>query len=215
MAASKKTDNHDPRAKLLLRRYFLDKYHAEGNADVLDCCQAGGFLWTELRTTHKVARYWGVDLKPKKGRLKIDSERILQQSGWPQNVIDIDTYGSPWKHWVAILKSLPRAVTVFLTIGNQNSTAMSPNSHGANVLGMNFPPSTPQSISGVIARKHDVDYALAYALKSAKIIECVEASSTGNARYIGVRLEPKNGSLAVEATSKPKHRKAVKEQCNV
>jgi hypothetical protein len=95
MTASKKTDNHNPKAKLLLRRHFLDKYHADGNADVLDCCQAGGLLWKEIRKTHQIARYWGVDLKPKKGRLKIDSVRILQQSGWPQNVIDIDTYGEP------------------------------------------------------------------------------------------------------------------------
>jgi hypothetical protein len=216
MAASKKTDNHDPRAKLLLRRYFLDKYHADGIADVLDCCQAGGLLWTEIRRTHTVARYWGVDLKPKKGRLKIDSVRILQQPGWPQNVIDIDTYGEPWKHWFAMLPNVDKPTTVFLTIA---TIKMGGGGNISNVLrdalGINGLPSIPQCFCGKLADK-GVDFMLAQAKKTSKIIECVEASSKGNARYIGVRLEPiKSGLLAVEATSKPKHRKAVKEQCNV
>ena len=40
-------------------------------------------------------------------------------------------------------------------------------------------------------RWRDVDYGLAMALKSATIVEAVESVSTVNARYIGVRLEPK------------------------
>jgi hypothetical protein len=215
MAASKKTDNHDPRAKLLLRRYFLEKYHADGNADVLDCCQAGGLLWTEICKTHEVFRYWGVDLKPKKGRLKIDSVRILQQPGWPQNVIDIDTYGEPWKHWSAMLPNITQPVTVFLTIGKPILAAGGRSLSNAEreSVGINF--KIPAAFGPKLVEL-STDFMLAKSLKSARIIECVEASSTGNARYIGVRLEPiKNGSLAVDATSKPKHRKANKEQCNV
>jgi hypothetical protein len=216
MTDSKKTDNHDPRAKLLLRRHFLERYHSDGEADVLDCCQAGGLLWSEIKTTHKIARYWGVDLKPKKGRLKIDSVRILQQAGWPQNVIDIDTYGEPWKHWEAMLPNVQKPVTVFLTIA---TIKMGGGGNISNVLkealGVHRLPSIPQCFLGKLADK-GVDIMLSHAHKFATIMECVEASSTGNARYIGVRLEPiKNGLMAVEATSKPKHRKANKEQCNV
>jgi hypothetical protein len=186
---AKKTDNHNPEAKLKLRRYFLEKYHADGNATVFDCCQGGGVMWDAIRRTHPVASYWGVDVKPKKGRLKIDSVRVLQQ-GVKQNVIDIDTYGSPWKHWMAILPKVKIPVTVFLTIGNQNTTAMSPNGHGGSEFVV-FPPSTPQSLAGAVMRWRDVDYGLAKAFKYATITEAVESVSTGNARYIGVRLEPK------------------------
>jgi hypothetical protein len=93
-----KTDNHDPRAKLELRRYFLRKYHGDGLARVLDCCQGSGLLWGTLRQEFECESYWGLDLKRKPGRLSIDSSRVLAQPGWPQDVIDIDTYGSPWKH---------------------------------------------------------------------------------------------------------------------
>lgn len=101
-----KTDNKDPAAKLELRRHFLRTYHARGPVHVLDCCQATGFLWRTLRAEFAVTSYWGLDLKPKKGRLQLDSVRVLQQRGWNQNVVDVDTYGSPWKHWAALLPNI-------------------------------------------------------------------------------------------------------------
>src|SRR5436190_13053268 len=118
MSSSKKTDNHNLPAKLELRRYFLRKYHCiqENRPDVLDCCQATGRIWRTL-FEFPLAGYWGVDLKPKKGRLSIDSVKILDQPGWTQNVVDVDTYGSPWKHWFALLRNCKHPVTVFLTIG--------------------------------------------------------------------------------------------------
>jgi hypothetical protein len=196
---AKKTDNHNPEAKLKLRRHFLKKYHADGTATVFDCCQGGGVMWDAIRRTHPVASYWGVDVKPKKGRLKIDSIRVLQQ-GVSQDVIDIDTYGSPWKHWLAMLPKVTKPVTVFLTIGNQNMTAMSPNSHGGSEFVV-FPPSTPQSLAGAVMRWRDVDYGLAKASSFATIIEAVEVSSTGNARYIGVRLEPKENRPPLQSVT--------------
>lgn len=193
---AKQTDNHDPRAKLELRRYFLRKYHADKPPDVLDCCQGGGLLWPELRKEFAVSSYWGLDLKPKKGRLKLDSIRVLQQPGWPQNVVDVDTYGSPWRHWEAMLPNIQRPTTVFLTIGNQNQTASSPNAHGADVL-FSFPPSTPPTLSGIVSRRLDVTYGLAKSREYRKrLVEAVEAISDGNARYIGVRLEPQGRHAA-------------------
>src|SRR6266576_3131176 len=118
LPSSLKTDNTSPAAKLELRRYFLRAYHATEPIHVLDCCQATGFLWRTLRKEFPLASYWGLDLKPKKGRLKLDSVRVLAQPGWPQNVVDVDTYGSPWKHWTALLPHVTKPLTVFLTIGH-------------------------------------------------------------------------------------------------
>ena len=210
-----KTDNHSPHAKLDLRRYFLRRYHTDP-PHVLDCCQGGGIMWGTLRKEFPVASYWGLDLKPKKGRLKLDSVRVLQQPGWPQDVVDIDTYGSPWKHWMAMLPNVRRPTTVFLTIGNQNQTATSPNSHGADVL-FHFPPSTPPTLAGVVARRFDVTRGLTRSCEHGLIlVEAVEAVSTGNARYVGVHLVPQEAAAASAVTpAAPEPPIAAKEQPNV
>lgn len=210
-----KTDNHNPKVKLDLRRYFLKKYHTEKPPRVFDCCQGGGVMWTTLKNEFVIENYWGVDLKPQKGRLKIDSVRILQQ-GISENVIDVDTYGAPWKHWLAIVASVKQPTTVFLTIGKVILAAggRSLSKDESRLIGL--PPSSPPGF-GPSVLYLCVDAMLAKAKQFATIVEAVEAVSTGNARYIGVRLEPikKDGLPAVDAASKPKHRKANKERCNV
>lgn len=120
MAQGTKTDNACPDVKLALRRYMLDRYHVGEPIRVLDCCQGSGVLWGTLQQEYDLAGYWGVDVKHKPGRLKLDSSRILARPGWRENVIDIDTYGSPWKHWTNLIKTIDHPTTVFLTIGQVN-----------------------------------------------------------------------------------------------
>lgn len=184
----KKTDNSDLRAKLELRRHFLRKYHADDPPHVLDCCQGEGVLWGQLRKEFELATYWGVDVKKKKGRLRLNSVRVLQQPGWPQNVVDIDTYGSPWRHWEALIRRIWRPATVFLTIGQWQMGTDKAILRALNLGRLNVPP-------GIAVKLHGI--ALQYLLtmgcdKSIITIEAVEAVSTGIARYLGVRLEPEN-----------------------
>jgi hypothetical protein len=195
---AKKTDNHNPEAKLKLRRYFLEKYHADGSARVFDCCQGGGVMWSTIRRTHPVASYWGVDVKPKKGRLKIDSIRVLQQ-GVSQDVIDIDTYGSPWKHWLALLPKVNKPVTVFLTSAFLGTLGCSLPSECKTALGI--PTNTPPACAMKLYQL-SVDILLSKAKDIVTIIEAVEVSSTGNARYIGVRLEPKSDGQQLQAADR-------------
>jgi hypothetical protein len=191
MTESKKTDNHDPSAKLLLRRYLMRKYHGNGNARVLDCCMATGFIWREIRKGFPVAEYMGLDLKPKKGRLQIDSARYLEAGGWDHDVIDIDTYGAPWKHWSQVLRHAPGPVTVFLTIGfirmGGGGALMTEAISAMGLQSLNV----PKGILGAL-NKISVSYCLSECYAYGMIpVEAVEATSTGNARYIGVRLERK------------------------
>ena len=185
-----KTDNSNLAGKLELRRYFLRKYHADEAPRVLDCCQGEGIVWRELGSEFALGSYWGVDLKRRKGRLQLDSVRILQQPGWPQNVIDIDTYGSPWKHWEALLPNLRRPATVFLTIGLVRIGGGGPLDKCAVwALRLGRLPIPP----GISGRLHPL--AMNYMLTRTRdygirLVEAVEAVSTGNARYVGVRLEP-------------------------
>lgn len=183
----KKTDNHNLAAKLGLRRYFLEKYHADGLADVVDCCQGDGVLWGILRKQHAIARYVGMDVKKRKGRLQMDSARYLENPGWRHDVIDVDTYGEPWKHWIALQGNLKRPATVFLTVGtcSVGGSAMSPcvrQSVGLTDL------KVPNGIAVKITRQA-IPWLL-FASNQVRVVEAVEAVSDGNARYIGVRVEP-------------------------
>lgn len=209
MAEIVKTDNGHIAAKVALRTHFLDTYHGDGSGTVLDCCQGEGVLWNIIRRTHPVASYWGVDQKKKKGRLAIDSVRLLQQKGITQNIIDIDTYGSPWKHWLALLPNLTQPRTVFLTIGgtmHRGSTC----SDVLQVLGCEFRTQDfPVSFWGKLSQI-GTTYVLARGCVHATIVEAVEAQVSGSARYIGVRLEPKNDGQQV-ATADRQHNSVAKE----
>lgn len=208
-----KTDNSNLAAKLELRQYFLRRYHTAHDMSVFDCCQGEGVIWGVLRQEFTVSRYWGVDVKPKTGRLKIDSIRVLKQ-GVPGNVIDIDTYGPPWRHWFALLGNLSGPVTVFLTIGRFGPNLVSMSSEEFGAIGLMLPRvrKMPGLVHGLVDMA--VDYCLAEALKYGTIVECAEAVNRGNARYIGVRLDPRKKEPVVVDTGR-KHTKAVKELSHV
>lgn len=193
---TKKTDNSNLSAKLELRRYFLRKYHATDLPHVLDCCQGSGVIWSELRKEFELGSYWGVDLKPKRGRLRLDSSRILAQPGWAQNVIDIDTYGSPWKHWTVMLPNVTRPITVFLTIGQSKKGIVgSVDTINLRAAGLVFPTLRLPAAFHVKLSKIFPTYCLAISYDYGIIItEAVEAVSTGSARYIGVRLKPEKSA---------------------
>ena len=131
-----KSDNSNFLVKLELRRRFLRQYHSTG-ANVFDCCQGSGKIWGTLRQEFTLEAYWGVDLEPKAGRLKIDSTRILAAPGWPFDVIDIDTYGKPWAQWEALLPHVTRPTSVIMTWGQLGFTALEHDSFA--VLGIPFP----------------------------------------------------------------------------
>jgi len=190
MTQISKTDNGNLVAKLELRRHFLRKYHADGKASILDCCQGGGVIWSQLRSEFAVARYWGVDVKPKKGRLGIDSVRILEQPGWMQNVIDVDTYGEPWPHWFAVLRNLSQPTTVFLTAGKKNNTTASNQVLG--LAGIRFKRAKlPLAIRAKLYGRL-TDFAMFTIPPSVRIVEAAEAGMGRecDTRYIGIRVEP-------------------------
>ncbi|MFA6927119.1 MAG: hypothetical protein WCQ69_08995 [Bacteroidales bacterium] len=179
-----KTDNANLPSKLALRRHFLSAWPPES---VLDCCQGNGIIWSTLRREYPV-RYMGVDIKHKKGRVKIDSVRILDQPGWDFDVVDIDTYGSPFKHWLAVLLHGRRDITVFLTIGRMGGMTVLDKAL-LSCVRLNFTRRPPNML---ISKFHEqlTDYAIAAAgAHGWAIIEAMESPRSRNARYIGIRLK--------------------------
>jgi hypothetical protein len=196
MSGAAKVDNASPAGKLALRRYFLDKYHSATVIEpavhpvVLDCCQAGGVLWSTLRDEYDVT-YWGVDRVAKRGRLAVDSARLLTSPGLPYDVIDIDTYGSPWQHWKNLLPNLVKPATVFLTLGRAGGIT-SVDSAVIESLGLGrMKASIPQSLRWKLDQMA-VDSCLAMSyIYGVKIEDAQEViSQSKNARYFGLRVIP-------------------------
>lgn len=187
MTSVPKLDNNNPKPKLDLRRHFLRRYHADGSARVMDCCSGGGLLWHALRREFVVASYWALDTKPKRGRLAIDSSRVLAQSGWSENVIDIDTYGFPWNHYAAALASVAGPTTFFLTVGNYHLT---PSGLVKQALGMGDL-NVPQSLLAKLY--HSAAPMLlspkCYGRDDLRVGEAREARYLSS-RYYGLRIEP-------------------------
>ena len=181
-----RTDNKNPRAKIMLRAHFLRRYHADQQPLVFDACQGDAMLWTQLRQEFDI-RYWGVDVKRSKGRLAVRSERVLAQAGWDFDVIDVDTYGQPWTHWLALLPHVHKPTTVFLTLG----VALLNNSvRAAEHCGIRFKRRIPTALSGFVQEiilDHMWDEARRAGLQ---IVELREAVTSSRTRYFGLRLEP-------------------------
>lgn len=179
----KKTDNHNLHAKLELRRLML---RGVGPLNVLDAFSGKDeAIWTVLRKELPVGHYLALDIKRKNRRVKMDSLRYLQAQKWDHNVIDLDAYGSPWSHWVEVLKK-GRACTVFLTIGTSGMGKQSTDALRAVGIPENTPTGIHRQISEII-----VDYCLALCEKHGMVItSLMEALNPGgNARYIAVRIE--------------------------
>jgi hypothetical protein len=195
MPPLKKTDNAHLGAKLQLRRYFLSTYHGEGTARpiVFDCCQGDAVIWTRLRSEFDV-RYFGVDRKVKKGRLAIDSARLLERGPLPYDIIDVDTYGSPWRHWTNILPHVVKPTTVFLTFGVINLSGA--DHHILEELGLGrLVKRVPSTIAGRL-----LDTCVESLLGKSYNFNLTPhdprevVGMKGSARYFGVRLIPQQSA---------------------
>jgi hypothetical protein len=195
----KEQDNSNLIVKLELRRYFLRLYHGQNDPpDVFDACQGDGVLWRTLRREFDLAGYWGVDEKHKRGRLKLNSADVLANSGWEQNVIDIDTYGSPWEHWFNMLPHVHKPITAFLTIGvGGRWRRLGPQERDVLGLeGLKYMKVMAGTVTHPLLLKA-TSYCLGKAMEyPLNIVECSEAvagnspGATHGTRYVGVRLEP-------------------------
>ena len=178
-------DNRGLDEKIALRMHFLRKYHS-GDARVFDCCQGAGLVWRNIRESFPVKSYWGVDIKPRKGKLTLDSLNVVRKK-LADNVIDVDTYGEPWEHWLLMLPNIVQPTTIFLTWTSLCAMGMS-TVVKQEVFGGQL--QMPPSLYGKLW-----DYANAYLLTrpeshGLEIVECQESVNDSETRYIGVHVRP-------------------------
>lgn len=192
MKKQKQTDNRFLAPKLLLRKYFVEKYFGQNEAAVCDCCAGDKVVWGNLLCDFPKLNYVGFDVKHKRYAFRIDSARILDLP-CSFDVVDIDTYGEPWKHYFNMLKNNAKDfVVVFLTIGFIRAAGGGNSSLLARKI-----------FFGAAANSIPRSYASDYIFKNANfliakafdyqydIIEAQEAFPEENARYIGVALRRK------------------------
>jgi hypothetical protein len=178
-----KTDNHNVEAKLGLRKEFI----ANGMS-VLDCFSGEGeAIWSTLRKQYQITEYVALDIKAKKNRLKIDSLRFLQSQDWIFDVVDLDAYGSPWSHWMEVLKTNRQSeIIVFLTIGSAVFGRLS----SVALRSMNLPKETPSGMHKQLSSE-SVSFMLAECYKFDWIV--IKASEAmnhgGSARYLALHLK--------------------------
>jgi hypothetical protein len=181
-----KTDNHSIATKLALRRALLPKHKP---LDVLDAFSGSEVIWSILRAEYKVTDYTSLDLKAKRGRLKLDAMRYLQRMDWVHDVIDLDCYGSPWPYFDCVLSRKLDCI-VFLTIGRGAGEGSRFNAQCASGLlscGVTF--KIPNQLGCLISRTV-TEYSLAKTLQTHTVKRCVQAES-GNAKYIGLEIKTK------------------------
>src|SRR5262249_34311674 len=135
--------------------------------------------------------YWGVDVKRRPGGLQVDSLRVIGIGRLDADVIDVDTYGSPWKHWMALLPQITRPTTVFVTEGIVRMGGGVVDSIIGEAMGLRFPSlRMPTSLAPKLGRQ-SWRYAAALARNHGLRVEAiVEALHEGTARYYGFRLAP-------------------------
>ncbi len=189
---TRQTDNQFLSAKLAVRRHMLARFHRPKGAGrrrpiVLDACQGAGVIWSVLRREFDVA-YQGADVRPRAVGVKVDSARLLAIPGWRFDVVDIDTYGEPWRQWEALCRTARRPVTVFLTIGLIRPGGGNVSAYVRRALGT--PPGTPRAILTGLAVEM-LPRLLHHPLPAGmEISYAVEGFPHRTARYLGVRLGP-------------------------
>ena len=129
----------------------------------------------------------GVDIKPIRGHLKIDSRKLLKANTGEFDVIDIDVYGSPLRYLDILLPLIKKQIILFLTFGKVGGWGYDRIIN--NILGIKF--DIPPTIGASINSRFLEEILAGQINKFAKIIECRESPCSRNARYIGVVVFPK------------------------
>jgi hypothetical protein len=159
----------------------------------LDCCAGEQKIWKELRKTCECS-YLGIDKKEIKGTLKMDSVKYLQRGhGAAFDIIDIDTYGCPFRHLAAVVRYIRKPTTVFLTFGLKGVGSI--NGEALTALGINFP--VPRAIAAELSEKllGDVIVGIVHPHTIEYMTEAPCGSSENRdrgrfTRYVGLRIIP-------------------------
>lgn len=135
---------------------------------------------------------------------------MLAQVGFKAAVVDLDAYGSPMKHYVALLENMQSDVTVFVTMtttitrwGKSKWAFGGMDSETKRILGLKKLPIPPTlaAKANIFFGQNTLGIADRFGFN---IGEAIEAQNIGNARYIGLRLL-RNGSRPSASESTEGH----------
>jgi hypothetical protein len=188
--ADKQLDNTNFESKIVLREHFLEKYHKGTRPKVLDCCAGQQKIWKRLRSRYDVD-YLGCDTKVIPGTLHVDSAIYLNSgNGATFDVIDIDTYGCPFRHLEAAAPHVKKPTTFFVTYGHNGMTT--PQAAELKALGITFkaPQSLVRMASTELLGELLASLLLPNVIEYAAETEGGKGRATTFVRYIGLRVVP-------------------------
>ena len=189
MTATVQIENSHLRVRLEIRRR-LCRQLGEPLA-VLDCCAAGGAVWSALRAELEVAAYLPIDLKPQlPATLRADSRAILSHMDISRfNVIDIDTFSEPWDHWLRLAPRIARRLAVFLTHGHVAAGGGNLSHLAREAMGL---PARWQIPLGPALIRFSGSYCLSRGCEKLTIHHCMRWTSA-RVDYWGLIVAPKTG----------------------
>lgn len=183
-------DNQFFQIKLNLRLEYIRRY---GGVTAFDCCQGSMRLWSEILKEYPNIKYFGVDKKPKPGRHKVDSSRILEIENLSWDIVDIDTYGDPWKHYINLCKNTSCDVTVFLTNGKGAGKLSNVSNTVCDLL--HIPENTPQTLR-LAAVDNNIDRVIHSCIRYGIIAtDIIEVKPSDTVCYYAMRLKKQENVL--------------------
>ena len=155
----------------------------------MDACQGAGKIWQRIRRRFPCT-YMGADTALRTVGVKVDSVRLFDLP-WEWDVIDVDTYGEPWRHWEAICRTCRQPVTVFLTVGIVRMFGWSPKASPYIHRALGCPDETPPAIESQYMEDMHA-WLLSYAAKlyGRTIEDCRRVVGNSRVSYYGCRLLP-------------------------
>lgn len=179
----KATENSNLPLKLSLRQKLLDISGFE-EYKVIDCCTAKGMIWNNLKKKYKVTSYLPFDTNPQlPGTIRMDSIKALNQIDIAKyNVIDIDTFGEPWKHYEIALNKLKSDTIIYLTIGINKVCGGSISNKAKEMMGIPLDWHIP--MNDKLAKKH-ISFLLTMGCENCKITNVYKAELP-NVTYYGI-----------------------------
>jgi len=184
-----KVDNAFLCTKVNLRRNVIKKHFNKSSFNILNCCAAKNKVWRSLDEFYNTSIIH-LDLNPQfDGVIKCDANDYVQNNDLSKfDIIDIDTYGSPWDIFFNSIKSCTGTTVFFLTWGRTEKNLF----NVPNIIKQtfNFPKSSKKGRNPLCKyMEKNITSLLVRGYENGIFIKDVyEGFPQGNARYFGLTV---------------------------
>lgn len=196
MSPSNRTDNRDLRLKLAIRRWTIAAAGLGPDLRVLDLCAGEGHIWQVLRKEYRLSSYTPCDRNPRMpGTIKGDAERLVESFDLSLfDVIDVDTWGSPWEIWLRLSGRVRQRTAILLTHGTRGVAGSGPAMSLIELDALGIPRSWPIP-KKVALNRIAAGALLAKGVRALNVLRIAKAETQQGGSHMchyGLAVEPKD-----------------------